>query len=597
MGAPAIWRTRPGVVDHRVGLLESDAQGSAVSGRPPDQQSARHRPRRRARHAPAHPPRRGHRAGRPLRRRVRRNGSFRSRPERAGGRGRQHGRALQEVGRRAVREAGPRHSVGAAPAAAHRAEDGDRPRPRRRVHRDLDDRLPPRLRLGSLSGPRRNGLPGADGRTQRGRRPLLHGRPLPAQGTVRGPLRCRGGRRDSGSGHRGESQVRIAVAMSGGVDSSVAAALLQAQGHDVVGITLQQWPREDQEESARHGGCCSLSAVEDARRVASLLDIPYYCWNLEREFGERVIEPFHRDYLEGRTPNPCVRCNAFVRFDLMLRRVLDLGFDRLATGHYARVVAGHSGPELHEAVDAAKDQSYMLYHLDRERLARIVFPLGSMTKPQVREHAREFGLPVANKAESQEICFVPRGQTARYLSDRLPVRAGSVVDTSGRELGAHRGTALYTVGQRSGFGDLAEPGLWYVTRIDAATNRIAVGRREDLATTEVALRDVAFINPDPELPIRCTARLRYHARAIRATYTHGRLALDEPFFGAAPGQAAVLYSGTRVLGGGTIEARPKALGERFGDPGGSDAGEAPSSGASALENCVSEQRNRWGPRA
>ena len=342
--------------------------------------------------------------------------------------------------------------------------------------------------------------------------------------------------------------------MSGGVDSSVAAALLQAQGHDVVGITLQQWPRGDAEENKRNAGCCSLNAVEDARRVASLLDIPYYCWNLEKEFGERVIEPFHRDYLEGRTPNPCVRCNAFVRFDLMLGRVLALGFDKLATGHYARIIDGAGGPELHTALDPAKDQSYMLYHLDRERLARIVFPLGGMNKREVREHAREFGLPVADKAESMEICFVPRGETARYLSERLPVHAGAVVDSTGRELGTHRGTGVYTVGQRSGFGDLREAGPWYVLKIDAPANRLVVGRREELATREVDMRDVTFIDGSAEEPIECEARLRYHAAPIAAVYEAGRLSLKEPFLGAAPGQAAVLYSGSRVLGGGIIAA-------------------------------------------
>ncbi len=361
--------------------------------------------------------------------------------------------------------------------------------------------------------------------------------------------------------------MRIAVAMSGGVDSSVAAALLQAQGHDVVGITLQQWPRESLLlEGERRGGglpdhgsgCCSLSAVEDARRVASLLDIPYYCWNLEREFGERVIEPFHRDYLEGRTPNPCVRCNAFVRFDLMLQRVLDLGFDRLATGHYARIVEGDRGPELHEAVDPAKDQSYMLYHLDQSKLRRLVFPLGGMTKPEVRQHAREFELPVAAKPESQEICFVPRGETAAYLERRLPVSAGQVVDRSGRDLGTHRGTPLYTVGQRSGFGSLREAGPWYVLRVDAAANRLTVGRKEELATTEVRLRDVTFIDPAVARPLRCQVRLRYHSRAVEATLDGDRLILDEPYLGAAPGQSAVLYAGTKVLGGGVI-ADPAAV--------------------------------------
>jgi len=346
--------------------------------------------------------------------------------------------------------------------------------------------------------------------------------------------------------------MRIAVALSGGVDSSVAAGLLLERGHQVVGVTLQQWPRSDAAELERHGGCCSLNAVEDARRVASQLDIPYYCWNLEAEFGERVIEPFHRAYLAGETPNPCLRCNAFVRFDLMLRRVLALGFDALATGHYARVLDGPQGPELHAAADPAKDQSYVLYHLDRDRLQHLVFPLGEIAKRQTRDHARRLGLPVADKPESQEICFIPRGRTAEYLAGRLPVREGELVTAGGARVGTHRGVPLYTVGQRHGFGDLAEPGPWYVLGIDAAANRVVVGRRQELGTTEVRLRDVSFIAGPPAGAVECEARLRYRARPVPATYADGLLTLREPFAGVAPGQAAVLYRGSRVLGGGTI---------------------------------------------
>lgn len=344
--------------------------------------------------------------------------------------------------------------------------------------------------------------------------------------------------------------MRVAVALSGGVDSSVAAALLLRDGHEVVGITLQQWPRGDEEEAAQNGGCCSLSAVEDARRVASRLAIPYYVWNVEREFGEKVIAPFHTAYRDGRTPNPCLRCNAFVRFDLMLNRVLELGFDALATGHYARVLPG---PELHAGVDAGKDQSYVLYHLDVDRLPKIIFPVGGLTKSEVRAEANELGLPVAGKKESMDICFVPRGETADYLASRLPLRPGPVVDGGGRLVGNHRGAPLYTVGQRSGLGQLAQPGPWFVTAVDAAHNRLVVGRREDLARTAVELEEIHFIDGPPKANLECEARLRYRARPVRAFYGNGVLQLREPFFGAAPGQAAVLYRGSRVLGGGTIK--------------------------------------------
>ena len=352
---------------------------------------------------------------------------------------------------------------------------------------------------------------------------------------------------------------RIVVAMSGGVDSSVAAALLKEEGHEVIGMMLRLWSETGDIEDdgivrVAQNKCCSLESVDDARRVARKLDIPFYLVNVEQEFKENVVDYFYQEYVAGRTPNPCLTCNRHIRFTLLLNRALALDAEFLATGHYVRVdtdpLTGKR--RLRRGLDREKDQSYVLHVLNQKQLTHACFPLGPYTKPQVRAMAAERGMTVAAKPESQEICFVPRGETARYLSERLPVRSGVVVDSAGRELGTHRGTALYTVGQRSGFGDLSEAGPWYVVRIEAPSNRLVVGRKEELAIRELELDQVTFIDGRADEPLACQARLRYHAPPVAAVYQSGRLSLGEPFLGAAPGQAAVLYSGSRVLGGGII---------------------------------------------
>ena len=349
--------------------------------------------------------------------------------------------------------------------------------------------------------------------------------------------------------------MKIAVAMSGGVDSSVAAALLKQQGHDVVGITLQQWPRDDEYQLRIHGGCCSLDSVEDARRVAALLHIPYYVWNYEEVFKQRVIKPFLRSYGAGKTPNPCIRCNRFIRFELVLDRVLALGFDKLATGHYARIIKTDRGYELHKAVDESKDQSYVLYHLGEDQLAHLEFPLGTYTKAQVRQMAAEFGLPVANKPESQEICFVPIGGFREYMGRKLSTKPGPIITTDGTIIGRHSGIHYFTVGQRSGLGQLAQSGPWYVVEIRKDENAIVVGRKEDLLKRRVRLNGFVFCGRRVHLPVDCEVRLRYRGQLVPATLENTKeVALHLPYPGPAPGQAAVVYQGSRVVGGGTIES-------------------------------------------
>jgi tRNA-uridine 2-sulfurtransferase len=352
----------------------------------------------------------------------------------------------------------------------------------------------------------------------------------------------------------------VAVAMSGGVDSSVAAALLKEEGCDVIGITLQLWPKGVADRD-RHHGCCSLDAVEDARRVAARLDIPYYVLDVQEEFNRRVIEPFLGDYEQGLTPNPCISCNSEVKFDLLLRKARDIGADRLATGHYARIDRGDDGrSRLLRAVDHGKDQSYVLYGLSQEELSRAWFPLGEWHKPAVRDKARELGLVTADKPDSVEICFVTSGDYRDLLARRSAPGEGEIRHLDGTVLGRHGGVWNYTVGQRSGLGSLPRgiAGPLFVLDIDAAAGVVVVGPREALAGRRLAVGELSFISGvAPADEFEAEVRIRYGAEPAPAWVRldgPGRALVEphDPVSAAAPGQAAVLHRGDEVLGGGRI---------------------------------------------
>lgn len=354
--------------------------------------------------------------------------------------------------------------------------------------------------------------------------------------------------------------MNVLVAMSGGVDSSVAAALLKEQGHRVLGATLKLLRQE-----TGFGCCGSTRDIDDARAVCAKLGMPHYVLDFADDFQKNILDPFVNSYLSGETPNPCIACNRFIKFDALLKKAVALGADAVATGHYAQIEAREEGGQtvrrLRRAVDPNKDQTYVLYHLGQPELKQLLFPIGAMTKPEVREAARRFHLKTAEKDESMEICFVPNADTAGFIKSKggpssPSLQPGPIKNVEGTVIGEHRGVAYYTRGQRSGLGlSIGRPA--YVVDLDPVTNTLYVGEDEDTSSTEVEVRGVVWsVGTPPAGPLRASVQIRSrHAAAasvVTPTSQGAHVRFDVPQRAVAPGQAAVFYEEDRVIGGGTL---------------------------------------------
>jgi len=363
--------------------------------------------------------------------------------------------------------------------------------------------------------------------------------------------------------------VKVVVAMSGGVDSSVAAAILKEEGYQVIGVTMQIWPSDElADEGDRFGGCCGLGAIEDAKRVAYKLGIPHYVMNFRDIFAQKVIANFCREYSLGRTPNPCIRCNQYIKFDALLERAKGLGADFVATGHYARIEKDKASGRylLKKGIDRRKDQSYVLYPLTQEQLGHTLLPIGNVTKERVREIARELELPVAAKPESREICFIPDNDYAKFLKEYIPqaVKPGPILDRQGSAVGEHRGILFYTIGQRKGLGISAKEPL-YVTTIEPERNAIVVGDKEEVYGNELIASKLNWITiAKLKQPTTIKAKIRYLHLEAEAAITpldgdRVYVKFKEPQMAITPGQAVVFYDHDTVIGGGTIEPAKNAI--------------------------------------